>query len=88
MKYQRNITGVDEFFKDYENVILPDYGVPQDDLIEQVGEMAVENQGSSFSIRLEQERTKDGDARLFQFQAESDESNVNASILYLGVIEG
>ena len=87
MKYQRNITGVDEFFKDYENVVLPDYGVSQDDLIEQVGEIAVENRGSSFSIRLEQERTKDGDARLFQFQAEADESNVNASILYLGVLE-
>ena len=87
MDYRNMIIGVDEFFKDYENVVAPEYAVSYDDLMEQVAELSVENRNSSFNLIVEQERTKDNDARTFLFTASSDEDTDNHSVTYLGCEE-
>ena len=84
MDYRNMILGVEEFLKDYENVVAPEYAVSFDDLMEQVAELSIENRNSNFNLIIEQERTKDGDARTFLFLASSDEDTDNHSVTYLG----
>jgi len=87
MDYRNVIIGIDEFFKDYENVVAPEYAVSYDDLMEQVTEKSVENRNANFSLTLEQERTKDKVARAFHFSASSDEDTDNQSVTYLHLEE-
>lgn len=75
--------GIDEFFKDFETIVSSEAPINQDQLLLEVVERCIENQGSIIGMVLDVDRTKSKKAVSFDFVSGGDESLEEMVILYL-----
>lgn len=76
--------GMDDFFKDFENIALSETPINQDQLLVEIVERCIENQGSIFGLVINEEKTKNKKAVVFDFMCGGDESLEELIIIYLG----
>lgn len=80
---QGTMIDMDEFLKDFEEVVSSDAPINQDQVVTEVIEHCIENQDAVFGLILDEEKTKEKRAMCFDFACAGEETSKELIIFYL-----